>query len=75
MEPTNGKVRTINDALREMKAAFDKRKADPDTILIELTSYAASQLEKNPELKRDHVFSAYKGQIEKRLLSREEPRS
>lgn len=72
LDPTDARVKRINTALAEMKAAFEKRNADPDSVLIELTGYAGRELEKVPELKVGHRFSSVKGLIEKRLLPREE---
>lgn len=72
LEPTDPRVKKINAALADMKAAFEKRKADPDSILIELTGYAGRELEKVPELKVGHRFSSVKGLIERRILPREE---
>jgi hypothetical protein len=72
IEPTDRRVVGINDSLRRMKVSLEGNKADPETILTELTSYATKQLDRNPDLKRDHVFSAHKSRIERRLLAREE---
>jgi hypothetical protein len=72
LKPTDKKILELNDALMQMRAAFEKRKADPENILIELTSFAEKELGKVPELKTDHRFSSISGLIEKRILPRED---
>jgi hypothetical protein len=72
LDPTDPKILKINDALMQMRAAFEKRKADPDGVLIELTRFAETELGKVPDLKSSHRFSYVKGLIEKRILSYEQ---
>lgn len=72
LNPTDPRVIRINSALAEMRAAFEKRKADPDSILIELTRFADKELNDVPGLGKEHRFSYVKCQIERRILPRED---
>ncbi|HSB46642.1 MAG TPA: hypothetical protein VLD37_01410 [Candidatus Bilamarchaeum sp.] len=72
LEPTDSRVLKINAALRTMRAAFEKKKADPDDVLVELTKFAEGELAKDPKLSASHRFSYVKGQVERRLLTRED---
>ncbi len=71
-EAAETRVKTINRELRRLKAKLEREGLGEEEKLGRLLTHAEGKLRAVPGLSDSHRFSWVSGEVEKRLLSREE---